>query len=37
MERKLINMPVLFTTDRVDEYIGLVLEAAKTGDMTLIK
>jgi alcohol dehydrogenase len=30
-------MPVAMTADMVDEYMGPVLEAAKTGDLNLIR
>lgn len=34
---KLQNMPVPLSADTVDEYMGPILQAAKTGDLTLIK
>lgn len=34
---KLQNMPVPLSAETVDEYMGPVLEAAKTGDFTIIK
>jgi alcohol dehydrogenase len=37
MESKLKNMPVPLTSDKVDEYMGAVLQAAKTGNINLIK
>jgi alcohol dehydrogenase len=37
LKMKLENMPVPLTADLVDEYMGSVLEAAKTGDLTLVK
>ncbi len=37
LKMKLENMPVPLTADMVDEYMGPVLEAAKTGDLSLIK
>jgi len=37
LKMKLENMPVPLTADTVDEYMGSVLEAAKTGDLSLIK
>jgi alcohol dehydrogenase len=37
LKMKLENMPVPLTTDMVDEYMGSVLEAAKTGNLDLIK
>lgn len=37
LEMKLKNMPVPLTSEMVDEYMGPVLEAAKTGDFSLIK
>jgi hypothetical protein len=36
-ESKLRNMPVPLTADKVDEYMGSVLLAAKNGDFSLIK
>jgi alcohol dehydrogenase len=30
-------MPVALTAELVDEYMGSILEAAKTGDLNLIK
>lgn len=37
LESKLKNMPVALSADTVDEYMGAVLEAARTGDLCLIK
>jgi alcohol dehydrogenase len=37
LRMKLENMPVPLTSDMIDEYMGPVLQAAKTGDLTLIK
>ena len=37
LESKLQNMPVPLSAETVDEYMGPVLEAAKTGDFTVIK
>jgi alcohol dehydrogenase class IV len=37
LKSKLENMPVPLTADMVDEYMGPVLQAAKTGDLDLIK
>ena len=37
LKMKLENMPVPLTADMVDEYMGPVLEAARTGDLSLIK
>lgn len=37
LESKLQNMPVPLTADTVEEYMGPVLEAAKTGDFSLIR
>jgi alcohol dehydrogenase len=37
LKMKLENMPVPLTADVVDEYMGSVLEAARTGDMTVVK
>jgi alcohol dehydrogenase len=34
---KLKNMPVALTASQVDEYMKPILEAAKTGDFSLIK
>jgi hypothetical protein len=31
------NMPVAMTAEMVDTYMGSVLEAAQTGDLSLIK
>ena len=36
-ESKLRNMPVPLSSDKVDEYMGSVLAAAKTGDFSLIR
>ena len=37
LKMKLENMPVPLTADMVDEYMGPVLEAAKTGNLDIIK
>ncbi|HHH75404.1 MAG TPA: iron-containing alcohol dehydrogenase, partial [Phycisphaerae bacterium] len=37
LEMKLKNMPVPLSADTVDEYMGPILQAAKTGDLNLIK
>jgi alcohol dehydrogenase len=37
LRMKLENMPVPLTADMVDEYMGPVLEAARSGDLSLIK
>lgn len=37
LKMKLENMPVPLTAQMVDEYMGPILEAAKTGDLGLIK
>lgn len=37
LESKLKNMPVPLVAQQIDEYMGSVLQAAKTGDMSLIK
>ncbi len=37
LKMKLENMPVPLTADMVDEYMGPVLEAARDGDLTIIK
>ena len=37
LKMKLENMPVPLTADMVDEYMGPVLEAARTGDLSRIK
>ncbi len=37
LESKLKNMPVTLSTDTVDEYMGAVLQAAKIGNLSLIK
>lgn len=37
LKSKLENMPIAMTADMVDEYMGPVLEAAKTGDLGLIR
>jgi alcohol dehydrogenase len=31
------NMPVALTADDIDEYMGPILQAAKTGNLSLIK
>ena len=37
LESKLRNMPVPLTAAQVDDYMGPVLEAARTGDFSLIR
>jgi alcohol dehydrogenase len=37
LKMKLENMPVPMTAEMVDEYMGPILQAAKTGDLELIK
>ena len=37
LKMKLQNMPVPLTAEMVDEYMGTVLEAARDGDLTVIK
>jgi alcohol dehydrogenase len=37
LKMKLENMPVPLTAEMVDEYMGPVLEAAKTGELDGIK
>jgi alcohol dehydrogenase len=37
LKSKLENMPVPMTAEMVDDYMGSILEAAKTGDLALIK
>ena len=37
LKMKLENMPVPLTADMVDEYMGPILEAATTGDLSVIK
>jgi DNA-binding phage protein len=37
LEMKLKNMPVALTASQVDEYMKPILEAAKTGNFSLIK
>ena len=37
LKMKLENMPIPLTADMVDEYMGPVLEAAKAGDLSIIK
>ena len=37
LKMKLENMPIPMTAEMVDEYMGPILEAAKTGDLGLIK
>jgi alcohol dehydrogenase class IV len=37
LKMKLENMPVPLTADMVDEYMGPILEAAKTGDLGVIR
>lgn len=36
LKMKLENMPIPLTADTIDEYMGPVLQAAKTGDLSLI-
>jgi alcohol dehydrogenase class IV len=37
LKMKLGNMPVLLTAEMIDEYMGPILEAARTGNLNLIK
>ena len=37
LRMKLENMPVPLTADMVDDYMGPVLQAAKTGDLSPIR
>ena len=37
LDSKLKNMPVPLSADMIDEYMGAILQAAKTGNMDLIK
>jgi alcohol dehydrogenase len=37
LEMKLKNMPVPLTAAQVDDYMGPILQAAKTGDFSLIR
>jgi alcohol dehydrogenase class IV len=37
LKMKLENMPVALTADMVDDYMGPVLQAARTGDLSVIK
>ncbi len=37
LKMKLMNMPVPFRADNVDEYMESILAAAKTGDLSLVK
>ena len=37
LKMKLENMPVPMTAEMIDEYMGPILYAAKTGDLSLIK
>lgn len=37
LKMKLENMPIPLTAEMIDEYMGPILEAAKTGDVRLIK
>ena len=37
LDSKLKNMPVPLSADTIDEYMGAVLQAAKTGDLELVK
>lgn len=37
LKMKLENMPISLTADMIDEYMGPILEAARTGDLSLIR
>ncbi len=37
LKMKLQNMPVPLTAEQIDDYMGPILQAAKTGDLSLIK
>jgi len=37
LKMKLQNMPVPLTAEMIDEYMGPILEAARDGDLSLIK
>ena len=37
LKMKLENMPVSMTAEMIDEYMGPILQSAKTGDLSLIK
>ena len=37
LKMKLENMPVALAADMVDDYMGPVLQAARTGDLSVIK
>ncbi len=37
LKMKLENMPVPLTADMLDDYMAPVLQAAKTGDLSLIR
>ena len=37
LDMKLKNMPVPLNASLIDEYMGPILNAAKTGDLSLIK
>ena len=37
LKMKLQNMPIPLTADMVDDYMGPILQAAKTGDLDLIR
>ena len=37
LKMKLENMPIPLTADMIDEYMGPILEAGRTGDLSLIK
>jgi len=37
LKMKLENMPVPLTAEMIDEYMGPILEAARTGNLNLIK
>jgi len=37
LQMKLENMPIPLTAEMIDEYMGPILEAARTGDVTIVK
>jgi len=37
LEMKLKNMPVPLTAGMIDEYMGPILQSAKTGDLSMIR
>jgi alcohol dehydrogenase len=37
LKMKLENMPIPLTADMIDEYMRPILEAGRTGDLSLIK